>query len=76
MCSLKEENIEHFMNGNSYGTHKSEYWKCIFENDREKQFKIGQEAKIRLEIRENKKEKDGLASSLAPTAPDRLDLYC
>ena len=64
------------MNCNNYGRHNIEYWKCIFKNDREKYFEIDQEAKIRLEIRETKKEKDGLASSLAPTAPDGLDLYC
>ena len=51
-------------------------WEDIFENKKENQFEIGKEAKIRLEIREIKKEEDGQASSLAPTAPDRLDLYC
>ena len=42
----------------------------------EKQFEIGTEAKIRLKIRKKKKEEYGQASSLAPTAPDRLELFC
>ena len=48
----------------------------FLENDKEIQVLIGQEAKVKLEIRENMKEKDGLASSLTPTAPNGLDLYC
>ena len=75
MCRLKEKNMEHFMNFNSYGR-KNIDWEDIFKNKKEKQFEIGKEAKIRLEIRKNKKEEDGQTSSLAPTAPDRLELYC
>ena len=67
--------MEHFMNCYRY-ERKNIDWEDIFENDIEKQFEIGKDAKIRLEIRENKKEEDGQASSLAPTAPDTLDLYC
>ena len=67
--------MEHFMNWNSC-RRKNIDWEDIFENEKEKKFENGKEAKIRLEIREIKKEEDGQASSLAPTAPDRLDLYC
>ena len=75
MRRLKEENMEHFMNCNSYKRTNID-WEDIFENEKEKQFEIGKEAKIRLGNREIKKEGDGQASSLAPTAPDRPDLYC
>ena len=51
-------------------------WEEIYENVTEKQYEIESEAKIRLKIREKRKEEDGQASSLAPTAPDRLDLFC
>jgi hypothetical protein len=75
MCKIKEENMDHFMTCDSYGRTNIS-WEEIYENVTEKQIEIGSEAKIRLTIREKRKEEDGHASSLAPTAPDRLDLFC
>ena len=51
-------------------------WEEIYKNWAEKQFEINSEAKIRVKIKDKRKEEDGQASSLAPTAPDRLDLFC
>lgn len=70
MCSLKEESFDHLMNCNSYGR-KNIFCEDIFQDMKEKQFEIGKEAMIRMKIREKKKEEDGQASSLVPTAPDR-----
>ena len=57
------------MNCDSQGR-KSISCKDIYKNGTEKQFEIGSEAQIRLKVREKRKKR------MAPTAPDRLDLFC
>ena len=47
-------------------------WEDIFQDNKEKQFETGREAMTRMTIRGKKKEEDGQASSLVPTAPDSL----
>ena len=74
MCNFKEENIEHVMNCESYGT-DTIIFKGIYSNDGERQFEIGNKPYIRYQIRKIKKEEDGQAYLPAPTAPDR-PLFC
>ena len=54
MCSLKEQNITHFMNCNAYGR-KNISWEDIYKNDQEKLAEIGKEAMLRMDLREKKK---------------------
>ena len=69
MCELKEESFNHFMKCSCYQREEIS-WEDIYSNDNKKQFEIGKEAYLRLEIRKRKKEEDGRASLPAPTAPD------
>ena len=75
MCNLKEESLDHFMNCNSYDRENIS-WEDIFQDNKEKLFEIGIEAMTRMTIRGKKKEEDGQASSLVPTAPDSLVFVC
>ena len=54
MCSVKEENLKHFMTCKFYKRNVMNI-DDIYSNDIEKQFKIGEEAVYRKDIREIKK---------------------
>ena len=71
MCSVKEENLKPFMTCKFYKRNDMNI-DDIYSNDIEKQFKIGEEAVYRKDIREIKKQEDGQASLQAPTAPGHL----
>ena len=75
MCSIKEENIEHFMNCNAY-ERMNIPWEDIYKNDQVKLVKIGKEAMLRMDLREKKKTEDGQTSSLVPPTPDRPLFVC
>ena len=67
MCKMSEENIDHFMNCQTYGNSPSKIdWKDIFENDPDEQNTIAIEVKRRQKIRKQKLEEVGLPSNLAP----------
>ena len=69
MCQIKEENVYHFFECESYKS-KTVNYEDIFENDAEKQLKVAKEAKKRQEIRESKLEEVGQDSLPAPDTPD------
>ena len=71
MCSVKEENMKHFMTC-KFSERNVMNIDDIYSNDIEKQFKIGEKAVYRKDIREIKKKEDGQASLQAPTAPGHL----
>ena len=54
----KGKNMDHFMNCDSNGR-KTISLEDIHKNGTEKQFEIGSEAQIRLNVREKRKEEDG-----------------
>ena len=61
--------MNHFKTCERYGR-KENIWEDIFDNDIDKQFRIGNVAFIRQGLRKTKKEEDGMAFIQAPTAPE------
>ena len=67
MCSLVEENIEHFMTCSTYGKVAWEInWKEIYLNNVKNQNCVAKEVKQRQFIRNNKLQEVGLPPLLAP----------
>ena len=74
MCSIKEENIKHFMNCNAY-ERMNLPWEDIYKNDQVKLVKIGKEAMLRMDLREKKKNRGW--PDLFPGSPySRQTLIC
>ena len=71
MCLKVSESMDHFINCDSYEDKLEVNWKDIYEENVDKQFRIGQFILHRYRKRETKikQQEDGQASDVGSTAP-------